>query len=881
MDTKQWQQVEKVLNKALDLDSRERTSFLKNVGENNPEIYRRVTELLDAIDEAEDTLFLEQGLSENEALFSDINKEKHSKSNTQRLIGTDIGSFTLTEFLGSGGMAVVYKGERQDGSFNQTVAIKILNKNFYSEESMLRFRAEQQILSRLNHPHIAYLIDGGVTDEGNPYLIMEYVKGEPITDYCSRKHIASGECLSLFKDLCQALNYAHKNLIVHRDLKPQNILVTEEGNVKVLDFGIAKLLDPASSGQSTLHTQTGVKLLSPSYCAPEQLGQGPITTSTDVFTLGLLLYELATGKKAVDGQDKTLTEIQSIISEANFTKPSLVNTEVDTELDAIIRKALRKEPDYRYDSAGQMLEDLRRYEKSLPLIAKSDTLQYRGRKFMSRNRNVLMGVLVFLIAVIALGTYHVSQISKQRDKARMESKKAQTTLNFLVGIFEQADPHLQSKRNITAREILDDGTNYIQREMKDQPEIRASILDAVGNIYRHLGIYEKAEPLLYEALNIRRNISMQENAELASSIQSLASYQMDTGSYDRAAKHFEESASIFKALNRKSDYAKSVEELGWISYMQGNYKRANSLMNAAMHIKENIYGYETKEVARTYQYLAWNQNDRGYYNTADSLFRKALAIRKKVLDQNHPLIAQTHNSLGRVLYNKGDYAMAEEQIRKSLKIRRHIFDENHPDIAQSLKLLGLVEVKKKNYEKAELLLSRALEIFIKKYGEDDKNTLNTENDLATVYFYRQNYPRAADMFKKVAASNQKTLRPNHPELATSFNNLALTLQMAGNKKEALAFFQQSLDVANKNYPEGHPKIIHFRSNIAKLYEEMEQYENASEYWLKNYQILKNKNDISSSETQETLKHLVASYKKSGNSKQAQKFKNQLLDADPQ
>ncbi|MDR9414848.1 MAG: serine/threonine-protein kinase, partial [Gracilimonas sp.] len=478
MDGKRWEQVEQIIDQALDLPADQRRTFIRNKAGEDTELLQAAEKFLDSIDQANRTNFLEPGSLEKQELFEELQKDKSTAA--EKYIGVRVGNFTIIEILGHGGMATVFKAERSDKSIQQSVAIKILHSSLHSQESLIRFRMEQEILANLNHPNIAHFVDAGVTEDSNPYFIMEYVDGVSVLEYCTQNQLGKGQKLQLFRQLCGAIRFAHRNLVVHRDLKPNNVFVNNDGQVKVLDFSIAKLLDPGFSDQTFLQTRAGTKLLSPTYCAPEQFEMDPITTATDVYTLGLVLYEILSGRKAMDGKNKTLKEIQASICSPDFSQT--LHLQENSELSAIIMKATRKEPSYRYESASQLLEDLERYEKALPLIAQRDSVSYRITKFTKRNYKAVSIVLIIIFGSLLFGNYHLQQINEQRELAELEADKATAVTDYMVDLFEQANPKKNVGDTLSVFDLLELGKNRIQN-FENQPEIRLRMLNTFGDAY--------------------------------------------------------------------------------------------------------------------------------------------------------------------------------------------------------------------------------------------------------------------------------------------------------------------------------------------------------------------------------------------------------------
>lgn len=428
---------------------------------------------------------------------------------TQDLTGSTVGAYQIEALVGRGGMGEVYRASRLGGAPGQ-VAVKVVPSTLASSDVVRRFRLERQILARLQHPNIVTLLDGGITLGGQPYLVMRYVDGIPITKYAEQHRLPVADRLRLFDITCEAVQFAHTNLIVHRDLKPSNILVTAEGQVRLLDFGIAKLLD-VTTFDLTAPTTGERRLLTPEHAAPEQFAGQPVTTATDVYALGVLLYQLLTGVRPF--ADVPLLELPQAVCEREPVPPSQAAgasekaaglwQELRGDLDHIVLMALRKEPTRRYASAGQLAEDIRRYLAGRPVIARADTFGYRTRKFVARNRVPLAGVALLGILLLGAAGVTIRQSRLRADaliQAEAERTRATRLASFMVGVFDANDPNESRGRTVTARALLDRAANQLAYESSIDPTLRAHMEVALGRAYGNLGLPEQAAAQLHLAL---------------------------------------------------------------------------------------------------------------------------------------------------------------------------------------------------------------------------------------------------------------------------------------------------------------------------------------------------------------------------------------------
>lgn len=738
--------------------------------------------------------------------------------------GRRIGPYRTVRLLGHGGMGSVYLAERADGQFDQRVALKVLRAGFGTEARTQRFRAERQILATLHHPNIARLLDGGVTEDDRPFFVMEYVEGHPLDAYCDAHQLSVRERLDLFLDVCEAVRYAHRNLIVHRDLKPANILVPASGTPKLLDFGIAKLLDPQAllSGAHP-ETKTGLLPMTPAYASPEQIRGEPITTASDVYQLGVLLYELLTGARPYRLRGRTPSEIERIIceepptrpstavtrtvasneeteatpqqvSQARETSPEALSTTLRGDLDTIVMKALRKEPDRRYESAEQLADDLNRYRNDRPVGAREATVGYRLRKFAQRHRwgvSVATVIVVLLAGSIAALTIQNRQIARERDRVQVEATKAEHVKEFLIELFGQSDPRTARGDTATVGEVLEAGAARLQKDLAGQPEIRAEMMSAIGAVYKRLGRYEAARPLLEQALSTRRSLFGRTHASVAASLSELAS----------------------------------------LEHQEGNYAEAERLFREALSIRQMLYDEDHIEVATSKNDLAAVLHSAGHTEEAAALYRDAVPVYRRVLGGSHSQTAEVLNNLGLLRKDRGDYAEADTLLRQALQIRRRTLEENHPDIATSLNYLAVTLYAQGRYDESESLLREALRIRRRVFGPTHRHTLTSMNDLAAVLYAQGHLEEATTLFRTVLAGRKKALGPTHGLVAQSLNNLATVLRKQERYAEAEPLYREAVALAQKRYGRNHAKTATSMANLGTLLRESGQLK-AAEQWLR-------------------------------------------------
>ena len=795
MTPERWRRVDELFQAVVELEASERAEVLDRACREDPDLRREVDALLGADRHA--GRFLEDAVAAEAGRFTDLAEDPpslaedppsladdpqsqatrtvegsaerddaaasvDSRSSGPRRAGVRIGAYEVLRLLGRGGMGSVYLALRADRRYRKEVAIKILKRGLDTEEIQRRFLQERQILASLEHPNIARLLDAATTDDGLPCFVMEFVEGVRIDHYCAAQRLSTVQIVRLFRTVCSAVQAAHQNLVVHRDLKPSNILVTANGTPKLLDFGVAKLLDPESFPQTVVPTALPYQPMTPNFASPEQVRGEPITTASDVYSLGVLLYLLLTGRPPYRVDFHRPTEMERVICEVEPERPSLAaSRERDTvdaeslgrlpegsaqrqrrrlagDLDTIILKALAKEPRRRYGSADQLAEDLRRHLEGLPILARRPTFRYRAGKFLSRHRTAVMLVILsaaLLLAGIVATSWQAHIANQARGRAEAERGWAEEVAAFLEELFQVADPDQAQGETITARELLDRGAVRIAR-LADRPQVQARLMDTIGRIYQSLGLYADAARHLEHALEIRREVLGEEHLESAESLDNLAGLIVEArGDYALAASYIREALDLRRRRlgNEHEEVAESLNNLAHVLQIQGDLKTAESLLRQALAIKRKRLGEEHPAIANGLNNLAGLLTTSGDHESAEALFRETLAMRRKLLGEKHPDVAESLNNLGLTRFQLGDLAAAEKYFRQTLELQRQILGEEHPDVAQGLRNLGVVLTHRGEYAAAERLLLRSLEIYGKSLQKDHPKLSSTRERVARLY----------------------------------------------------------------------------------------------------------------------------------------------------
>ncbi len=663
MDASRWAKVNEVFNGALDREGDARQRYLEEACATDASLLAEVRSLLDAEQKAGSFM------------------EKPAATLTEAAPPTQVGPWRILEELGRGGMGTVYLAERSDGTFTMRAALKVLRRGLDTDEMLGRFRAERQILASLQHPNIARLLDGGATDDGRPYLVMEYVEGEDLLDWCTHQHLDVRARLALFAKLMSAVQYAHRNLIVHRDLKPGNILVTLTGELKLLDFGIAKVLvaDPAEE-----RTKTGQHVLTPAYASPEQVRAERVTTASDVWTLGVVLYELLAGRRPFEGKGEALAKE---ILEHEPPSPKLGG-----DLDTIILTALRKEPERRYSSVEQFSEDLTRSLNGLPVRARPATIGYRLGKFVTRNRWALVAGSLIGLSIVGGVTTTLWKAREARDarlRAEASRARAEDLVDFMLG-------DLRQKLEPSSRlDVLEDVSKAVQGYFaslpaaESSPERRARVLVQLANVKLAQSKGDEAAAMVKESRELLATATPgpESSLLLASAANLQGRVLEERGELDAALKEFELEASLLKPLEASGNptlLAKagdSANDRGRILYFLGKPAEAVTAHQLALErlkplpAPEGIKGRDLRLVlAKTWLYLGRAQEGVGHAKDAEAGFRENLtharALRKDFPEdlELEDYLAVSLNDLGRITRLAGHPEESEQLATEALTL---------------------------------------------------------------------------------------------------------------------------------------------------------------------------------------------------------------------
>ncbi len=823
MRSELWQRVDRLLAAAMELDPEARSAYLARAAEGDTEVEGEVRSLLAADAEAE--RFLESPGQVLGGLGAD-------GLDDGSVAGRRIGPYRLLRLLGQGGMGTVFLAARDDDEYRQQVALKVLSADRGRAELRSRFRTERQVLANLVHPHIARLYDGGTTDDGRPYLVMEYVEGEPIDAYCDHQRLTIEERLTLFRDVCGAVDFAHRNLVVHRDLKPGNILVGEDGTPRLLDFGIAKLLDAERFGLTAKTTHSGMRPMTPGFASPEQIRGESITTATDVYALGVLLHRLLSGRgpyrrdrgleNAILEQEpvRPSTAVQQLgttaemggplpkdIAEARRTTLRELQRGLRGDLDTIVLTALRKRPERRYGSAFALAEDLDRYRRSMPLLARPDTAAYRLQKFVRRN-TVATGAGV-LGALVLLGFSMVTfiqsvRLAEERDVARLERAKAEDVSSFLLQLFEESAPEQSRGEDVTMGEVLDRASSSIA-ELDDQPGVQGAALATMGRVYAALGRFDDARRLLAEALVLQRRVLGDQHLDVAATLAELAFAHLRKGDYQAAELAGREALAIRRERLSSDDLAipHSLNNLGLILHNRGRYAEAEPMYREAIATTGRVLGPDASELQDVVGNLSILLHDLGDYEAAEVLYRRSIDLRLRNLGPDHPGLGNSYNNLAVLQHDKGDYEAAAKTYQQAIDLRRSVLGEDHPSLYRTISNYARLHHDQGDLDEAEKLYEQALEKHRVLLGDRHPWVARTIKQLGRLAFDRGDLVLAEQRYRTALEIQRERLGKDHKRVGETLVDLGRLLLAREDRAAAADVLEPAVAIFDQRFAEGH------------------------------------------------------------------------------
>lgn len=825
-----WQRVQELFHAAIKLPEHDRAELLRAECSDDAALREEVAALL--VEDTRDNSSLERGVAH----------WAHAIFDTSAPSLGNIGPYRVVRVLGQGGMGTVYLVERG----GRQVAIKVLRDASLSPARRLRFEREQQLLGQLTHPGIARLYDANVLADGTPYFVMEYVEGVPVTQFCKEHGCDIAERLRLFREVCEAVQYAHRHAVIHRDLKPSNILVTAEKKVSLLDFGVAKQIEELDT--SFARTRTGQHLMTAACAAPEQLRAEAVGVYTDIYALGVLLYELLAGALPFDLADLTPFQVIDLIAHQQPEKPSLRGGLANVQrplgraqwadLDLLCLTAMHKDPQRRYATVESLIRDLDHYRYSEPLEARPDQLSYRLSKFVRRNRNPVIGATLAVVVILSLAAFHAVRLAQERTIAQAEAAKAKEVSEYLIGLFEAGDPLGEQAQAPDIPKLLDRGVEHAE-SLATQPRVQAQMFDVLGRVYTMLSEYERAEPLLQRALDLRRRAAAHP-LDLAETLTSLGVLYRYMSKYDDAEKFSREGVAIRERELPAAhpDLAATLDNLGVVLSSKGRYGEAAAVLRRALEIRRKSYAQPHPLVGHTLNNLAVNEFNEGHYDAAERYYREAMAISKATYGAEHAYTAVDLANLGVLLDTKGNFAEADVVMTEALRITRLRLGENHYETAFRMTQLGGMLRRKGDYDRAETYLRKSLEIEGKVLEPNHRNRAVTLNHLGLTLQEKGQYAAAESFLRRSMEIFSSSLGPQHPYTATVTCSVGYVLHLQGKRTEAETYLREGLQTLAATLPAGHDMIALNENRYGELLTALSRFEEAEKLLTRSHEVLR-------------------------------------------
>ena len=865
LDADRWQRLEALFEQALAQPEDERAAWIAKAAGADAELRAELEQLV-AADASHSAIDMAVAGEAHRLLG------KPSGAAEPSVQGRRFGPYRIVRELGRGGMGRVYLAERDDAQYRGQVAIKLLPSTA-SAGLQERFRTERQVQADLQHPGIARLLDAGTSDEGEAYLVMEYVDGQPIDEHCREHRLSVAARLRLVAELCDAVQFAHRNLVVHRDIKPSNVLVTTEGKPKLLDFGIAKLIDPDRANALALHQTAELsRILTLEAASPEQLRGEPATTATDVYALGALLYRLLTGRGAHAAAATDPVTLSRAILVSEPTRPSLAacaplpehrdagksgeNANANAlaeaaedaidfaaqlrttpeklaralrgDLDTILLKALRKEPARRYASAAELADDLGRHLQRRPVLARGDSAGYLVRRFLARHSRAVAGVTAAIVAMIGLTAFYTAELASERDRAQREAQRAEAVSVFLTDLFQSATPERSLGEWVSARELLDLGAARIEQDLAGEPAVQAALMRVIGSAYAALGLPDPATDLLERALVVRENLGGPPDALLGDLLYALGNLHSSQGSFEEGDALLSRAMATRLALRGEvhRDIAESHIAFAALHMGRLNLDEAHTHIDAADAVLARLPSPEPEVEISASLWRAHLEQLRGRADAAIAEYQEALEQRTAIAGVDHPATLGIRSSLARVLTNAGRFEEAEAMQRDVLEARRRVLPEGHPAIAVTLSLLATALKSQGRSAEAEPLEAEALAIRRVAHRGDHPEITVALNNLANLRHDLGDLDGAFALHRESLAMNRRQHGDDHPILANNYTNLAALEFDRENYTEALALYRRTLALDRAAFDDEHPFISHDMHGIGNALIRLDRLEEA-------------------------------------------------------
>jgi serine/threonine protein kinase/tetratricopeptide (TPR) repeat protein len=843
-----WREALALFERLLGLAPQNRDQEMASLAASRPDLYPHVLTLFGADRSAELRGFLAGDAGVDAGVAPDFPA-------TVLEAGARFGAYQLERQLGFGGMGDVWLARRIDGRFEGVVALKVLHAHVAQSSARERFVREGRILGQLSHPHIARLLDAGASSLGVLYLVLEYVEGQPIDRWCDERNLDIAARLNLLLQVCDAVTHAHTHLVIHRDLKPANILVTPRGEIKLLDFGIAKLVEPEKPTEETELTRVSGRALTPDFAAPEQILGQPVTTATDVYALGVLLYLLLSGRRPFRRHQMTTGELErhvltaeaaplgrvtlggddaNAIAEQRSLTPQKLRRALAGDLSTIVAKALRPEPERRYTTVEQLSADVGRCLDGRPVLAARDTWIYRTRKFVSRH---LAGVFAATAGILLLVGFAVTMYVQMERTAR-ERVRAEQVSSFLVDLFELSDPYKGQGNEVTARQLLDMGARQIESSFTAQPDTRAALMGTMGRVYNRLGLAEQAKPLLEQAYVNLVDLHGPAHPEVAAMLNEIGNALSSQGKLEAAEERLKDALKMRRELlgEDAAEVAETLKDLGRVAVERGQPQIAEQYFRDSLALYSRRGSGATPLAAQVMNELASLLGYVGHYGEAAELLHAALEIDRRAVGEHHPrVIMETHN-LAFTLQAQGEFAAAAPLFRKSNEEMRRILGPEHPYTIDALSNYGRFLRHKGDLVEAEAVLREVLALN-QRVRPGHAMVGASEVNLGMLLHDVRRLPEAEAQFRAGLEIYSKVLPPDHSFLAPALAGLGRVLVDRERAAEALPILRRAVQIAQATMPAESPTLAIARSSLASALAAMHSYDEAESLLRDSYPIV--------------------------------------------
>jgi len=871
MDAARWERIQALFHDVADLPEPAQRASLETQCREDPALMTEVLGLLQEDARGDSLLDRDAAYVAGQVLDEGI---------PPALLDQHFGPYRMTQMLGQGGMGVVYLAERED--LGSVAAIKILRDAWLSPDRRERFASEQRTLAQLNHPAIARLYDADTLPDGTPWFVMEYVEGVPLTTFCEEHASSVTERLRLFRAVCEAVEHAHRHLIVHRDLKPSNILVKPDGSVKLLDFGIAKQLDSLEGPVD--RTRTGLRLMTPAYAAPEQILGDPVGIHTDIYTLGVVLYELLTGRLPFDLANRTPSEAETVIVEQRPERPSAAAKEKSVsrrawaDLDVLCLTAMHIEPQRRYRTVEALIRDIDHYLAGEPLEARPDTFGYRLGKYVRRNRRMVSAVAGSVLVVLGLVVFYTVRLATARNAAVAEAARTQRIQHFMLNLFQGGDETVGPADSLRVVTLLDRGVQEAQ-SLDGEPAVQAELRETLGSLYQKLGKLDRADTLLRTALDQRRSMSGSDDAAVGAGLVALGRLRIDQAEYKEAERLIREGLAMSKRHRRPGDpaIASATLALGQVLEESGKYDEGIKVLEQAVRLRGMAPAQPTTELAASMRELANTHFYAGHLAVADSLDRLVLALTRKLTGERHPLVAEDLINLGAVQHEWGHYQEAERYYREALDITQAFYGRDHYKTAAGLTVLGRALIFQKRYDDAMPLFQRALAIRERVFGKVHPQVASTLNEMGGIALTRGKLDEAEALSSRVLAIYRTVYSGKHNLIGTALANLASVYMAQRQYARAEPLFREAIGIFTTTQGAAHLNTGIARIKLGRTLLRQRRYAEAARETLAGYQILTKQTDPGVSWLVAARKDLVAAYDSLKQPQKAAKFRAALAD----